>query len=216
MADKEPEVRDTLRPAGPPNFMRDEFPLIKRQVLFATFSLLGAVLVIGASSFVQSWQEEGRQRAQQARDAARAKLAEAENEKREILNFQPKFMQLRAKNIVGDEKRLDWIDSIRRIQDERNFLPISYDILAQQAFVSDPAIQTANLELRGSRMGLSMKLLHEMDLFNFLQQLHERHFFLPLTCNIQRIGPTQENPQPTGMSADCTLLFVTMKEKTAP
>lgn len=203
------------KPSGPPGFMRDDYPIIRRAVLALGSSFLAACVLVGITSNILSSQQERRQLAQQQRDAARNKLAETENEKREILNFQPKFVQLRARNIVGDEKRLDWIDAVRKIQDQRNFLPISYEIFAQQNFTLDPNLPMANLELRGSKMGLTMKLLHEMDLFHFLNDLRKQGFYAPLSCRITRIGPTQENPQPTGMAADCSLLWITMKEKAA-
>lgn len=197
-------------------FMRDDFPLIKKSVITLGICFGAALFLYASSKFALSFMQQKQQLAQQQRDQVRTQLQEAENEKREILNFQPKFVQLKARGVVGDEKRLDWIDAIRKIQDQRNFLPINYEIFPQQVFVADPALPIANLEMRGSKMGLTMKLLHEMDLFNFLQDLHSYGFYVPLACNINRIGPTEENPQPTGLAADCTLLWVTMKEKAAP
>ncbi len=205
--DAKPDLRE-------PGFMRDEFPLIKSAVILLGASLALAVVLIVISSFALSSQQAKRLAATQQYEAARSKLQEAENEKREVLNFQPKFIQLRASGIVGDERRLDWVDAIKNIQDERNFLPIQYEVFAQQNFLLDPNLPLANLELRGSKMGLNMKLLHEMDLFNFLNDLSQKSFFEPLACTISRIGATLENPQPTGLAAECSLLWITMKEKT--
>lgn len=202
-------------PKGEPGFMQDDFPLIKQAVIILGGSIGIAILLLLISSFALSSQQTSRTLAQQKFDAARNQLQEAEIEKREVLNFQPKFVQLRAVGIVGNERRLDWIDAIKHIQDERNFLPISYEIFAQQTFVLDPNVPLANLELRGSKMGLNMKLLHEMDLFNFLNDLSQKSFYQPLTCTISRIGATIENPQPTGLAAECSLLWITMKEKQA-
>ncbi|WP_338849187.1 hypothetical protein V8J88_09565 [Massilia sp. W12] len=201
---------------GAPDFMRDDLPHLRKAFMFAGISLGLSVLFGLGSLFLQDWQAAQKQEAMQARAAAQAKLQEVENEKRAILDSQPEYIKLRKQNIVGEENRLEWIDAVRQIQNEHNFLPVSYEILPQQTLPADPALNLANLELRGSRMGLNMKLLHEMDLYVFLQQLRAQHFFLPLACNIQRIGPTQDNPQPTGMAADCTLLFITMKEKGGP
>ncbi len=196
-----------------PGFMRDDFPLIKSAVIALGISIAVAALLVLISSFTLSRQQEKRLAANQQYETARLKLQEAENEKREVLNFQPKFIQLKANGIVGDERRLDWIDAIKQIQDERNFLPIHYEIFAQQNFLLDPSLPIANLELRGSKMGLNMKLLHEMDLFNFLNDLSKKSFYVPLACTISRIGVTLENPQPTGLAADCSLLWITLKEK---
>ncbi len=207
--------RRTEAPKGEAGFMQDDFPLIKRAVLILAGTIGLSILLLAISSFALSSQQVRRNLAQQQFDAARNRLLEAENEKREVLNFQPKFVQLRAMGIVGDERRLDWIDAIKQIQDERNFLPITYEVFAQQTFVLDPNVPMANLELRGSKMSLNMKLLHEMDLFNFLHDLSRKSFYQPLACTINRIGATIENPQPTGLAADCSLLWITMKEKQA-
>lgn len=146
---------------------------------------------------------------QQVRDAAYARYAYADNEKREIRAFQPPFIAMRERGLVGEENRLAWLDAIRRIQEERRLLPISYDITPQQAVTPDPRVATGDYQLRASRMALHMDMLHELDLFNFLEDLRVRGYFTVQDCAIKRLGASGQADAPA-LSADCTLNWVTL------
>ncbi|OFJ47202.1 hypothetical protein BA896_015270 [Janthinobacterium lividum] len=72
-------------------------------------------------------------------------------------------MALRKSGLIGEENRLAWIDTMRRSQEQRKLLPISYDISPQQGLQVPSSMVMGQYRLRGSRMRLRMDLLHEMD-----------------------------------------------------
>jgi hypothetical protein len=186
-----------------------EFALIR----WGVAALAGAVAV-GATAVLYSNAElrnasATRTHVQQVRDAAYARYADADNEKREIRAYQPPFIALRERGLVGEENRLAWLDAIRRIQEERRLLPISYEVTPQQPVTPDPRVVTADYQLHASRMALHMDLLHELDLFNFLEDLRVRSYFTVQDCAIKRLAAGGQVEAPA-LSADCTLNWVTL------
>src|SRR5207245_2799493 len=67
--------------------------------------------------------------------------------------------------------RLDWIESIARIKDDRKLFEIRYNFDAQRPLDYPGLVATGAAELVVSRLKLDMLLLHEGDLLNFLADL---------------------------------------------
>jgi hypothetical protein len=148
------------------------------------------------------------------RDEIHSRDSLARTETMEIRDFQAKFIQLRARGFVGEEKRLDWIEHIKHIQAARNLLPLSYEISAQLPFQVDPSVLPADLELRGSKIKLHMDLLHEMDLFNFLEDLKSKVIYTSQACTINRAqAVVREDATSPTLTADCTLNWLTIGER---
>ena len=93
---------------------------------------------------------------------------------------------------------------------------MKYSIAARQTLEADPSVSTGGMELRGSVMTLDMKLWHEMDLLNLLDDLKTRGVFVPLECELRRTGAGQENPSPAGLDAQCRLVWLTLDAPQAP
>lgn len=189
-----------------------EFSLLRNAVLV----FLGALAVSLAAVFA-SWWHLRQARLDEAtalleRDGARSRLAHAETEKEEIRRYQPQFIELRRKGLVGPERRLDWVEAIRQIQEQRRLLPLTYEIEVQQPYRLETALPTGDYALLGSRMALHMDLLHELDLLNFLSDLRLAGTFAVQDCVIRRASsasPAAGALAPT-LNADCTLNWLTL------
>lgn len=190
-----------------------EFALLRNAVLV----FLAALGISLAAVSVSLWQLRLARFAEAAqvleRDGARARLAHAETEKEEIRLFQPQFVELRRRGLVGPERRLDWVEAIRQIQEQRRLLPLTYEIEVQQPYRLETALPTGDYALLGSRMALHMDLLHELDLLNFLADLRLAGTFAVQDCSIRRAAgvtsPVAGAVAPT-LNADCTLNWLTL------
>ncbi|MYM75435.1 hypothetical protein GTP56_25015 [Duganella sp. FT134W] len=151
---------------------------------------------------------------QRARDAASSLYAQVDSEKRDIRNYQQRFIALRQRGLVGDERRLEWLDAIRQTQEQLKLAPLSYEIEPQQTVQLESPLDLGDFELRGSRMRLHMELLHELDLFNFFQTLRRQSYFAVQDCSIKRLGVVAGTPGAPTLGADCTLNWITLN--TAP
>jgi len=128
-------------------------------------------------------------------------------------DFQPKYLQLIDHGFVGPEQRLSWVENIQRIQSAAELLPISYAIAEQQKIQLDSARDTGSLELRGSKMELKMRLLHEMDLLVFLDKLKSGQYFDLQSCSIKRLQDYNPYKLDELLDAECTLYWITLDKR---
>lgn len=196
------------------SFMKDDFPLIRKALIVLVASLLSCAALVGAGNALLIKQQDGMNQAQAQRSDALNKRRQAENDKQEIQDYQPKYQRLREHGFVGEERRLDWMEHIKHIRESRNLFPISYEISAQQVFQVGPEVSIGNLELRGSKIKLQMDLLHEGDLLNFLDDLKLKGFYTAQECTVKRAGAVLENSQSPRLTAECTLYWPTLGERT--
>lgn len=191
-----------------------EFALIRTAVLTllaaVTISLTGVML----SELKKKEANETLEVTQRARDAAASRYAQVDSEKRDIRNYQQRFVALRQRGLVGDERRLEWLDAIRQTQEQLKLAPLSYEIEPQQTVHLESPLDLGDFELQGSRMRLHMELLHELDLFNFFQTLRQHSYFAVQDCSIKRLGVVAGSSSAPTLGADCTLNWITLN--TAP
>jgi len=195
-----------------------EFSLLRNAVLVFLATLAVSLAAVFASSWHLRHAHFEEAAALLERDGARLRLAHAETEKEEIRQYQPHFVELRRRGLVGPERRLDWVEAIRQIQEQRRLLPLTYEIEVQQPYRLETALPTGDYALLGSRMVLHMDLLHELDLLNFLSDLRLTGTFAVQDCVIRRAAgaaPVAGVLAPT-LNADCTLNWLTLTPVAAP
>lgn len=201
--------RASSRTAALPYWLR-EFSLIRLHVVALLLSVAVGAGAISASSW--NWRQARKQLeiSQERRNAARDRLSHAETEKQEIRQYQPQYAALLERGLVGRENRLDWVDALRQIQEQRKLMPISYELSPQQPVRIDAAIDLGDYRLVGSRMRLHMELLHDGDLFVLLDDLRQRSFYSAQDCTVERAASGQPSPLAPTLVADCTLNWLTL------
>ena len=134
------------------------------------------LLVLGGSSLVASgyYLDEART-AQNAtrltRVAAQERVLRVAEEEREIRDDLVYYDQMRQRGVVGEQSRLDWIESIARIKNDRKLFEIRYNFEAQKPLDYPGLVSAGAADFVVSRLKLDMLLLHEGDLLNFLADL---------------------------------------------
>jgi hypothetical protein len=179
-------------------------------------SLIFSILLISVSAAMVTRLSAEKNQLEAQRDAFRDQYRQLEAEKQGIQEFQPLFEQLQARKLVGAENRLAWIEQIRHIQAQRKLLPLTYEIAAQQLFLVDPSVPMGDFELRGSKMVLRMQLLHEMDLFNFLEDLKGVALHSVQSCQVGESDAMQTGPLSPRFEAKCTLFWITLGMRADP
>lgn len=189
---------------------RDELNLLAAPARLCTGVLLGAALLVGAASWYGAQQASALAQAAQLRGAAYGRFQNVESEKQDIAVYQPRFMELQAGGLIGDENRLAWIEAIKSIQASRKLVSASYAIEAQQPIVFAAPMALGDYQLRGSRMRVELGLVHELDLFNFIDDLRSAGRFTVQDCNLKRTDAPAEAVGVARLSANCTMLFLTL------
>jgi hypothetical protein len=143
-----------------------------------------------------------------------ARIAEEEREVKEKLDV---YRQLKALNILGEERRLEWADAIARIRAQRELLDLRYRVERQQLVNSLPG-KPAGVEFYASTMRVDLALLHEEDLLRFLADLRAsgNAYYAVRRCAMTRSGAAAAalNITPR-LRGDCTIDLITIVDRAA-
>jgi len=154
-------------------------------------------------------------RAERAKAAeSLARIAEEEREVREKVAV---YRRLRDAGILGEERRLDWVEEIGRIRARRDLLDVRYTVERQRLLQSVPG-KPAAVDFRASTMKVDLALLHEGDLLDFLADLREAgNAYVSVTgCRIERAtrGPGAGGLAPR-LGAKCDIDLITILDRGA-
>jgi hypothetical protein len=180
-------------------------------ITFVLSMLFSAGLVGISSALLDKW-GSGVERTRRALNDAQVRLEQAKVARQALLDFQQAFEQLRARGLVGEEKRLDLIEHIQHIQAGRKLLPLTYAFAAQKPFAVDPAVMSGAMELRGTQVTLRMPLLHEIDLLHMLTDLKSKGLYTTQSCELTRVKGVQDPVAPQ-LQAECSLYWLTIGER---
>jgi len=182
--------------------------------------LLVLAIVIAASFAAVRYTEDAVKKAQQGVSTQQRLLVEALNkvqqsdqEKGVIEHYVEPYMQLERAGIVGEEKRISWIDALRAANSEADLYGIEYELEPQQAYTFKSEVAAESLPVHQSVMKLRFELLHEGDLLHFFQALAAQKVgrFAVNECKLQRLAVSLAVPvnQPT-LKAECEVAWITI------
>jgi hypothetical protein len=195
------------------SFVATDFPHIRRAVITFALAIGIGALATGGSQMIVNRLHANQVEAQSRRDQANAQYTDAQTQLRQIREFGPGFRQLQETGFVGEEKRLDLLENLRGSQHKHGLFPIEYDIAPQQPVQLDPAVAAGSMELRSSRLAIRMPLLHEMDLFNLLDDLNRAGAYVPRRCTLQRIESVSESGLMPHLNGECALYWITLGDR---
>ena len=196
-----------------PSFLKNDLPFFRNALIVFAVSVALSMALVTITETVLTRRSTEKNQLEAQRDSLRDQRIQLDAEKQGIREFEPLFKQLQARRLIGEEKRLDWVEAIQTIQARRKLPPLTYEIAEQQPFVVDPSVPLGDFELRGSKMRLHMQLLHEMDLFNFLDDLARIAQYAVQSCAVGVSDSPQPGPLSPHYEADCTLIWITLGER---
>jgi hypothetical protein len=158
--------------------------------------LLACVVLLAAGTALIAWTQQQQRAAAGELSAAREQLAQARErllriaeEEKEVKEKLEVYLRLRALGILGDERRLEWADSMTRIRTQRELPDLRYRV-ERQRLISSVASKPSTVDFYASAMKVELALLHEGDLLNFLADLREsgNAYYSVKQCSLSRTG----------------------------
>ena len=155
--------------------------------------------------------------AQSERRQNAERLARIAEEEREVNQKLDVYKQLKALNILGEERRLEWADAVNRIRVQRELLDVRYRVERQKLLTSAQG-KPANVDFYASTMRVDLQLLHEEDLLRFLGDLRAsgNAYYSVRKCVLTRtgqaVGGTTMTPR---LSAQCEIDLITIVDRAA-
>ena len=128
------------------------------------------------------------------------------------------FLSLSKQNLTGSERRLSWIESIKKISDKANFLSVKYIIDPMESMhIHNSQINLQHVAINKSTMMIDLVLLHEGDIFYFFNQLEmqARGLFHINLCNTKSNNSNQAQNLNYTLSTRCELSWYSITDPVA-
>ncbi len=183
--------------------------------------IIGLGLAIILMTLLVSYVESHAVLARQALQTQQSQLLQARQryqtsgqEKEVIAKYLPVYQKLIADGFIGEERRIEWVDSLRTIHQQDRLFGINYSIATQEDYKPGFALNTGNFSLHRSIMKLELAMLHEGDILSLLQSLDAQQTapFILRQCEIKRLGEVKATTLTPNMQANCELDWLTIRE----
>lgn len=182
-------------------------------VLVITLAVGGAMVI--ASSYFEAEHAKAFRMEQSRFLSASRKYLSVDEEERLIREYLPRFEELKAAGLIGEEQRLQWLETLRRVKEELRLPSLQYSISPRAAYEPPARLPRSDYEPHASAMELTAGLVHEGDLFRLFDGLERnaRGRFSVETCSLGRRGRGDGDPQPDepNLAASCRLLWITLR-----
>ena len=199
------------------NFTPAELKKLSLPALLALALLAGGGGLIWSADIALKSAQRAAAAAQAERQQSGERLARIAEEEREVKEKINVYQRLKALNILGDERRLEWADAVTRIRTQRELLDLRYRVERQRLLVSLPG-KPGNVDFFASTMRVDLALLHEEDLLRFLADLRDsgNAYYSVRSCQLSRTGPGGAAAViAPRLRAECTIDLVTIVDRGA-
>ena len=190
-----------------------------RKLRFPILGLGGALVIVGLlvslADQYRTKNEAALQTQQNLLNQARSKFQSSGLEKETIIQYLPSYNDLLTSGFIGEERRIEWIERLRQIHAQHKLFSIDYSIGLQEDYKPSFIPNMGNFVLHRSTMKLDLDMLHEGDLINLLDGLHEQTTTLIVRdCEIKRpIGATVNTKNlSSNLKASCEIDWLTLRD----
>ncbi len=184
--------------------------------------MLGVCIVVSILLVLAGWQYEKAQ--SEKYQQSLSTLQSTHTLYRNIVNdidlldqYRNLFNGYKASGLVGEERRLSWIESLESTNEVLRLPTLSYSLQPQEEFERPGFKAKRGVEVLSSPMELKMGLLHEEDLFALLEglRLSIRNLFTVDSCLINREASVERSldTKRPNLNTTCTIRWVTIDAK---
>jgi len=192
-----------------------EWPILRRSLITFGVCLLVCVgLIAGSHYFKQIKQKQYNKNHRLFLEISRRYLA-VDQEKQLIDQYYSEFVRAYDNGLIGDEHRLNWMETLRQSDAIIKLPALGYEVLSQRPFSPAFSVNTGPYQLYASEMHLTLGLLHEgdlLDLLNYLDQ-HAEGLYSVSECQFNRSQQQidlETAPDQANISARCVLQWFTI------
>lgn len=199
------------------NLSRQDWNKLRYPAIFLGAALIFTTLLVGYADKRQSEARQAVELQQGQLNQARQRYQSSGQEKETIIKYLPLYQQLIQGGFIGEERRIEWVDSLRTIHQKNKLFGINYTISTQEEYKPTFALNVGPSSLHRSIMKLELSMLHEGDLLTLLNTLDAQQStpFIVRDCEITRLNEAITNNLVPNLQANCELDWLTIREPQA-
>ena len=128
--------------------------------------------------------------------------------------YTTQFDAYKSSGLVGDERRLSWIESLEAVNRQLRLPKLGYDLLPQEDFRRPDFKPLRFVSVRSSPMRVNMELLHEGDLISLISGLEQEisNLFTVDSCRLRlkgQVGKLFDTRKPN-LTGECVIRWITI------
>ena len=183
-------------------------------LILAVCLAASAILVATSHWYLQKERRDAGSSGKRLQEA-RTRVENIRRERESLLQSEEVFRALLARGLMQSERRLDLVELLNGLRARYQVLAVDYEISPQRALPIAGGRAFPAVDILASRVSLKVRALHEGDLLAFIDSLGEsRQGFYPVDrCVLRRLEVASPDLLQPRVEADCTLEWITMKEK---
>lgn len=194
----------------------DWYFLRKPFVLLVVAILICAALVFGGMQF-ESSKREAFSKSENNLRTTFSLYTNMVNDIDLLEQYTSKYSAYKSSGLIGGERRLSWIESLEATNAVLKLPTLSYSLLPQESFERGKLKLGRNVEVKSTPMELTMKVLHEEDLFALFEglELSISSLFTVDSCSISLIGDVggSFDTRRANLESKCVLRWISVDAK---
>lgn len=190
-----------------------DWTILKTPLVMLCVCLVIASALIGTAYYFNSSMEKEFKTNKSIFQSISRRYLDVDQEEKVLRENYPKFVTFYNQGIIGAEKRLNWIESLRNAGEVIGLPSLSYSIESQEEHVPEYSINYSGYTLYRSSMDLSLGLLHEGDLFKFIDYINKNAdgVYTISECKFRKGGnEVRYEKAYANVSVTCLLYWITI------
>lgn len=191
-----------------------EWTMLRGALIGLTIAVVVSVAMIAASYHFWESAHRDLKRAESTLQSSRARYRTVDEQEAMIRDYYPVFQKLEQEGIIGGEHRLDWIETLRRADENLKLPGLTYSISTQEPYQAEYGLAGGVYQPFSSDMSLTLGLLHGEDLFSLLDDLdvNADGLYSVDSCSILRRADKVGSPREAHLSSTCKLRWFTIRK----
>ena len=186
---------------------------LRGSMVLAAFAVTIGVAVTGAALRFHAEASRGYDREKDRLEAVRSHYRTIDEQKRQIETWLPAYRSLESAGVIGEERRLEWIETLRAAAARAGLPSLRYRMEPRTAYEAGPGLETGDHGAFSTVVRIEAGLLHEGDLERLLRELAaaDAGLFHIERCGVRRSGPDfVMRAGAINLGAECDLRWITL------
>ncbi|MEO5331120.1 MAG: hypothetical protein H7839_03790 [Magnetococcus sp. YQC-5] len=179
--------------------MNIEWKLLTGSVLLLLFSLVVDAAMIMGGIYYQDEADDNLAKLKKSIAVLRSQKQQQEDQGHILATIQPQYERLRQQGLVGPEPRMSWVEALKDAEKVLQLPgPIHFKLEPSRPYVPPfPLPTNKDFQLFASRMEVTVGLLHEGDLLEWIEFMEQKQvgLFHFKQCKLQGVGKELQEEQ---------------------
>ena len=198
-------------------FSREGWRSLAGSWVILVVSIFAAIAIVAASQWYRDREKHESMASEQRLKESRGRVEAARRERDSLQESADVFRTLVERGLLQNEQRLDLVEMMNNLRARYQLFSLDYEIAPQRALALPGGRVYASVDVLASRVRIKLRALHEGDVLDFVDGLTHsgQGFYVVDRCKMRRAEEARVDILAPHVEAECTLEWITLKEKRA-